>query len=1088
MINNGDAEGDDLSSFPVSWDGPNNGDTANDKPEIVGGGVDGSKCFKVVSYENPTQTWHTQFYIKSDEVLPQGTKWKLVMSVKADNEAVITTSAQAQPRAWKGSFINEFNVGTEWKEYSWTGEIGVADFQSIAFDLNNQRDDDGNLSPGNGGCAFYFDNIQFGVDLGGSNPMNDLACTYGADVIRVNLNDNTNMKDLVKAAGGETLIFDNSCATVSWNGKNCNIISVEGRPDGNLYFFLLDMDGEGGMDFDDEEAEVIIGFTNPTDAAHHLTFKEGKWAGEAVPDFSGIACDFDFVLGEGEYYSYLWGSPKLEAAEPEAGSFNLAADTKEFKITFNQRVDASTIVAKLGNESLTVTPAEGEAKEVTLTRTGSDALAGVYQLVISKAVGEKGMDLDENIVIDYSFGPVTIDPNDQPKDIIPLAYFNETAEGGIPVGFTVSVDNDAEIRKAPDTFGSGPRTFAFGEGGDFTRGLYTRNSWIEFGKEEGYELALEEGKKYTISFNTARWKSSGQWFKFEVINPNEETELSALIENNPDVNGSKNAVSGSTSYTESFFAGMTGNYTLKWSVTNASGDVQTGGYVEAILANVLLKYVPNVLGAEEMTTLSEALANAKSTLEGNSDDRFSGPAFDALKAVIEKTDAEMANYTAPSVYAAATAALNDAAQAMKDHRSLIDAYDPLPQEALDVVNQYAESKFAVTDIYKNLQALVDKYGEKTTQTVTDPETGEEYEQVTLAIKQLKDDAELTAAVAELKEAIALAIGRGDVARSGKGMFTVGEPKMGDWEATCTGIAVLVDRIRHGVIALQSLGVAADDELLVTANNALTDNDVVVDALKARITTELYGQLKNADNELFKATEEGGEEVATTYDMTVFVKNPSIYNLNPTASYAPENVPGWDVTDFRGFSTGWSDLGTANVPVKIMFSNWSGSFTVSQTVEDLPAGVYSLVAGFGERDNEVGLDGSYLFAKTTAADTLTAQMTMVGQAFPVDNVTIEDIVVTDGTLALGVQASQESKAFFNGVKLFMTAPAAGFDYGKAYEEVLAGIDETVAQPAQVRAIQLFDLNGRQVLKAQKGITIVRKMMNDGTIRTEKVVVK
>ena len=164
MINNGDAEGDDLSSFPVSWDGPNNGDTANDKPEIVGGGVDGSRCFKVVSYENPKETWHTQFYIKSDEVLPQGTKWKLVMSVKADNEAVITTSAQAQPRAWKGSFINEFNVGTEWKEYSWTGEIGVADFQSIAFDLNNQRDDDGNLSPGNGGCAFYFDNIQFGVD------------------------------------------------------------------------------------------------------------------------------------------------------------------------------------------------------------------------------------------------------------------------------------------------------------------------------------------------------------------------------------------------------------------------------------------------------------------------------------------------------------------------------------------------------------------------------------------------------------------------------------------------------------------------------------------------------------------------------------------------------------------------------------------------------------------------------------------------------------------------------------------------------------------------------------------------------------
>ena len=77
MINNGDAEGTDLSSFPVSFDGPNNGDSAPDKPEIVAGGVGGSKCFKVVSHTEPSETWHTQFYIKSDEVLPRGTKWKL---------------------------------------------------------------------------------------------------------------------------------------------------------------------------------------------------------------------------------------------------------------------------------------------------------------------------------------------------------------------------------------------------------------------------------------------------------------------------------------------------------------------------------------------------------------------------------------------------------------------------------------------------------------------------------------------------------------------------------------------------------------------------------------------------------------------------------------------------------------------------------------------------------------------------------------------------------------------------------------------------------------------------------------------------
>ena len=70
---------------------------------------------------------------------------------------------------------------------------------------------------------------------------------------------------------------------------------------------------------------------------------------------------------------------------------------------------------------------------------------------------------------------------------------------------------------------------------------------------------------------------------------------------------------------------------------------------------------------------------------------------------------------------------------------------------------------------------------------------------------------------------------------------------------------------------------------------------------------------------------------------------------------------------------------------------------------------------------------------------------------------------------------------------MAAPVEGFDYASAYEEVLTGIGETVAEPT-VRNLQLFDLNGRRVLTARKGIFIVKKQMSDGTIRTEKVIVK
>ena len=84
VINNGDMEDDDLSSFPVSWDGPNNGNTAPDYPTIVEGeGIGGSRCITVTTYPEPTETWHTEFYVKANEVMPQGSKYRLTMSIRA---------------------------------------------------------------------------------------------------------------------------------------------------------------------------------------------------------------------------------------------------------------------------------------------------------------------------------------------------------------------------------------------------------------------------------------------------------------------------------------------------------------------------------------------------------------------------------------------------------------------------------------------------------------------------------------------------------------------------------------------------------------------------------------------------------------------------------------------------------------------------------------------------------------------------------------------------------------------------------------------------------------------------------------------
>jgi hypothetical protein len=72
---------------------------------------------------------------------------------------------------------------------------------------------------------------------------------------------------------------------------------------------------------------------------------------------------------------------------------------------------------------------------------------------------------------------------------------------------------------------------------------------------------------------------------------------------------------------------------------------------------------------------------------------------------------------------------------------------------------------------------------------------------------------------------------------------------------------------------------------------------------------------------------------------------------------------------------------------------------------------------------------------------------------------------------------------------MTAPA-NVDYSALYTEAAAaGIETLEGTPAaKVRAIELFDLNGRRVMKAQKGLNIVKKVMSDGSVKTEKVIVK
>ena len=1128
MINNGDAEGDDLSSFPVSLDGPNNGESAPDLPVIVAGeGVDGSKCFKVTAFENPTETWHTQFYIKADEVMPKGTKWQLKMSIKADQNTLITSSAQGQPRKWKGDMgLGEIGVSSEWKEFSWSGEIGVDDFQSIAFDLSNE-----NGAAGNAGVSFYFDNIEFGIDLGSANPLSDVKASAGIDVVRVDFGGATNMKDLVAAASTKTLIFDNSTVslTVDGNSFDENIVSVEGYEDGNLYIFV-----EEDLD---AKSEVKVAFKNPEDAAHQLLFKESKWAGQPVPEFSGMVAPYDAVLADAGLVSYLYGEPEMVEISPEQGSFNLSNDVKVFTVTFNQPILVSSVVAKLGSEALTASAADGDddySKVIKLTRTSDAALTGVVELVISAAEGKAGdtFGLANDIVVKYSYGPVSLDGDDQPATIY-ASNFSSEGDNANGAGWYVNAGSALQ----PANSGSGCRLMH--NQGAFSEDLLyiaqrdaAKGGVAVYGIDDENKLTLEGGKTYHVTLKACRHDCANVALRVQVL-----PEAAVNVEDGSLVDGavalaedfqaitpektSKQAISFDLAVTPA----EAGNFVIR--LVPSLEDGSFAGYNDPVcFGDVKVEYIPNVMGIVETKALQAALADAKVARDENGDERYDGEDYTALANLITEVETNMGSYSAPSVYAAKAAELAAAAKALTDHKAACDSYDANIKKAVDHVANNAENKFKETQVNKDLEAIVAKYhASKVVNNIAEDGEDAVYETV-YTFDVLKDNAALTAANAELSKAVSVA-----------DQYFTEVALTSDIQQGNSGVAVLVERNRLGARALMSLGVEETDPLIVAVKNSVTDDDMLAEGIKGRIKAELYSKLKDADNDVFgpkldefgdPVTDANGEIVSKSYDMTVFIKNPNFYEADGTKGVSEENIPGWTFPakyDKPGDFKKWGDArNVEGLPEDIAFTTWYGTCRMEQTIEDLPAGVYVVSLCGSDWSNQAGQDdetkrkdvSGFVYCKTSDTPDViegededrdinfAATRTIVyggmynmdhsinlGYAEVVNDETgfISDtdgeffgIPVTDGKLTLGIHFGGDAQYFFQHARLTLVG-AADFDYANA----VATSIENAAAP-KVRGIQVYDLNGRRMIKANKGLQIVKKQMSDGSVRVEKVVVK
>ena len=1079
MINNGDMEGDDVSSFftKVAQGDPQ-------PSEITDGvGVNGSRGIVVAATAKVAEAWDNQFWFRFNEVAATDAKYRLSFDYRADTPATVSTQAHAEPSHYTHyDMLGNIDFTTEWQTFTKEGTVSAQQygpngdygdfFQSIAFNLSELADANN----------YYFDNIKFEVYKAGT------AAEFFMDAVQIDFGFDTNLPELVAATGKPRLLFPKDCVKVIDGGEEIAIESVEAYADGRFYIFL---DGEASG------SDVRVQLKNPADAAYHIVYNGGP--GGSVPDFDDFAEENEAIYVE-DVYPYIVATPTLVQADPEDGSFNLPNDIKEFKLVFDKPVDCAALVATLGKEKLTVSPAEGVAEVITLTRTSSENLkTDAYKIKVDKIYPEErlGDEIFGTLTYTINVGVVDPDPNDVTKELLPVDDIAATAAGGIPVGFLVNFNG--EERTSENTYSSGPRMFDFAAGGDFTKGLYFREGYVQFGNVEGYPLTLEANKKYVIHFNSAMWKSSGSRMRFEVMNEYEEPVLMQMISNAPDMNGGTGAVNGATSTDITFIPDVTGNYFIRW--TAATTEDGAAGFNEILLANPSVKYIPNQAGIESLQLIEAAMANAKTVFGDNADERYAGTAYTTLDAAIKKYEAEVPTYTAPSKYTAAATALNAAAQALKDHHQNCDSYDAQIKKVIDAVRQNAEGKFTTTDLYGQLVEIANKYHGSSQWAYFDPEDPDLGGDFVYVFDKLTDDAQLAEAVKELS----------GVAQAAVYMFTEGESKT----SSDVGIKVLVDRIRQGAEGLKQLGVAEDDELIVLANKAVSDDDELAEALKNRLKLEYYGKMKN-NEEMFGTivNEETLEESPISYNFTVFVKNPNTYCWKGSAGVNEENCPGWTVLEGNpGLTDMWNGGYVGDIdglPKDLCMTAYHSANRIEQTITDLPAGVYNVMIDAAEWSDEFTVkeeddeetaaqkeanhEQNRVYVKTSdtpeyiegeeeqfAAD---ARIDHHGQYVGRFENLLTDVEVTDGVLTLGVKWNNLAQMMFDRVQLFLVNKT-NFDYAQGYEEVLTGVDAP-AKVAKVNGVELYDLNGQRIPVAKKGIVIVKKYMSDGTVRTEKMV--
>jgi uncharacterized protein YfbU (UPF0304 family) len=813
---------------------------------------------------------------------------------------------------------------------------------------------------------------------------------------------------------------------------------------------------------------------------------------------------------------------------------------------------ALLIVEKDGVKEFWIPSAQEAGAEadsiLTFTRQASDinkngALDGDYSFTLANIQGF-GTDYAKNTVIDYSFGQTVM------ADVaasIDFADYDDSDD------YTTDVKTLGISGFSGDRCAAKIKSFS----GAYEKGLMWGLYGVSTGAENNannccklfFTFTADEPGSYSFSFGVTGCQK-GSW--------NDDANMVVFIY---DANGAeiaKNSYGGTGFKPDeggqvdevkdyAISANLAaGTYKLALTLPNEGswGGGHKGGKILWYL-NIESNFT---LGYPYVKSLNDAIAGLDKSFEIVDADeyQYSGEAYEATKLVYD-TYVDFYD-TKPSRYTAVTDSLNKANIALKARFSVVDAMWASYSDLEAKLEAYGDSisdldgvDYDQTEAYLSMDYYVSMYGGYECFDQTDDEINAVKAELDSVGKLMDDRRALT------KDYFKSVENADNIVNDPNAATTIDE------------YANLQDELDNAFALFDDLATISDDNLskaiadlnaavneynaFIAASAATTvrvkslarlakkvnaDFGDATDEIESRIEGLVFDDLKLADVlksaikvAIYKEIAENGE-LSDTLDLSGFIRNFNLYSTltndqvdkyyyqwgephdrwKAKAGESEDIFPGWKVNPNGGNvhigneATAWDD---SKAPIfdAYLAMDWNAYVSMSQTVEDLPAGVYSIGVGFN-----VSVDAGnnkHTFSATTS-DTvysILAPTNIGSDTHPrpeEPNLWLDSVVVADGdNVTLGIKmANVNSWAMIDNFAIIMSEPYEGVDYEAAarneqqvLEELISFVDSYEA--AQVK-VEYTTLDGILVPAPQPGQILIRIVTINGKSEASTVIIK